>query len=181
MVHLAGLDDKKKWIRQVLQDLRREQFDERTTQEKGTALTMSRKESLPFRQWWKYWNWKKLFKFSDEYVTEIEIDLSRYFIRMPFLIYSGYWPHAAFFFHSPRCFLSCTTLGKHHGGSLQSYEVHSCIFVHQCLEWVIRPISFTCLLQLYLLTSLAFFKTVSSTLACWIFLVYCDFIVWTWV
>ncbi|CAK9869154.1 unnamed protein product [Sphagnum jensenii] len=54
MVHLAGLDDKKKWIRQVLQDLRGEKFDERTTQEKGTALTMSRKESLPFRQWWKY-------------------------------------------------------------------------------------------------------------------------------
>lgn len=44
MVHLAGLDDKKKWIRQVLQDLRGEKFDERTTQEKGTALTMSRKE-----------------------------------------------------------------------------------------------------------------------------------------
>jgi hypothetical protein len=54
MVHLAGLDDKKKWIRQVLQDLRGEKFDERTTQEKGTTLTMSRKESLPFRQWWKY-------------------------------------------------------------------------------------------------------------------------------
>jgi hypothetical protein len=35
---------KKKWIRQVLQDLRGEKFDERTTQEKGTALTMSRKE-----------------------------------------------------------------------------------------------------------------------------------------
>jgi hypothetical protein len=45
------------------------------------------------------------------------MDLSRYFIRMPFKIYSGYWPHAAFFFLSPRCFLSCTTLGKHHGGS----------------------------------------------------------------
>jgi hypothetical protein len=54
MVHLAGLDDNKKWIRQVLQDLRGEKFDERTTQEKGTALTMSRKKSLPFRQWWKY-------------------------------------------------------------------------------------------------------------------------------
>jgi hypothetical protein len=54
MVHLVGLDDKKKWIRQVLQDLRGEKFDERTTQEKGTTLTMSRKESLPFRQWWKY-------------------------------------------------------------------------------------------------------------------------------
>jgi len=54
MVHLAGLDDKKKWIKQVLQDLRGEKFDERTTQEKGTALTLSRKESLPFRQWWKY-------------------------------------------------------------------------------------------------------------------------------
>jgi hypothetical protein len=46
--------DRQKWIRQVLQDLRGEKFDERTTQEKGTALTMSRKESLPFRQWWKY-------------------------------------------------------------------------------------------------------------------------------
>ncbi len=54
MVHLVGLDDKKKWIKQVLQDLRGEKFDERTTQEKGTTLTMSRKESLPFRQWWKY-------------------------------------------------------------------------------------------------------------------------------
>jgi hypothetical protein len=31
MVHLAGLDDKKKWIKQVLQDLRGEKFDERTT------------------------------------------------------------------------------------------------------------------------------------------------------
>ncbi|CAK9257615.1 unnamed protein product [Sphagnum jensenii] len=33
---------------EVLQDLRGEKFDERTTQEKGTTLTMSRKESLPF-------------------------------------------------------------------------------------------------------------------------------------
>jgi len=51
---MEGEEFKKKWIRQVLQDLRGEKFDERTTQEKGTALTMSRKESLPFRQWWKY-------------------------------------------------------------------------------------------------------------------------------
>ncbi|CAM6000838.1 unnamed protein product [Sphagnum balticum] len=43
------MEGEKKWIRQVLQDLRREKFDERTTQEKGTTLTMSRKESLPFR------------------------------------------------------------------------------------------------------------------------------------
>ncbi|CAN5954818.1 unnamed protein product [Sphagnum jensenii] len=44
----AKLMEGEKWIRQVLQDLRGEKFDERTTQEKGTTLTMSRKESLPF-------------------------------------------------------------------------------------------------------------------------------------
>jgi ribosomal protein L29 len=47
---LAGLNKKKKkLIREVLQELKEEQFDDRT-QEKGSALTRPRKENLPLWQ-----------------------------------------------------------------------------------------------------------------------------------
>lgn len=49
MVHLAGLNKKKKLIREVLQELKEEQFDDRT-QEKGSAPTRPRKENLPLWQ-----------------------------------------------------------------------------------------------------------------------------------
>ncbi|KAH9568737.1 hypothetical protein CY35_03G093000 [Sphagnum magellanicum] len=46
MVHLAGLNNKKKWIKKVLQDLREAPFDARL-QDKGGASTRSRKGNLP--------------------------------------------------------------------------------------------------------------------------------------
>jgi hypothetical protein len=46
---LAGLNNKKKWIKKVLQDLREEPFDARL-QDKDGASTRSRKGNLPLWQ-----------------------------------------------------------------------------------------------------------------------------------